>query len=229
MVKIMCGRYTLYTDGTVIAQQFELTEVPVLEPHYNIAPTQPVAVVRQTQQGRALHALRWGLVPPWAKDPAIGSRMINARAETVAEKPSFRSALRRRRCLVLADGFYEWQAVGKGPKQPFYIHLKDKQPFVFAGLWEVWGDTHNQLESCTIITTTPNALMQPIHNRMPVILPPEQYATWLDPELTDTGPLTALLQPYTAEKMDAYPVSRTVNRALHDSPDCIAPLAATAE
>jgi putative SOS response-associated peptidase YedK len=212
----------------VLAEQFELSEVPDLEPRYNIAPTQDVAVVRQEGSTRALALLRWGLVPSWSKDPTIGARMINARAETAAEKPAFRAAFKQRRCLVLADGFYEWQSSGQGrQKQPFYIHMKDGKPFALAGLWERWqGDEGGStLETCTILTTEPNELVRPIHNRMPVILAPADYGQWLDPAMQQAGPLQAMLQPYPAAALDAYPVSRAVNNARHDSPECVAPLA----
>ncbi len=228
----MCGRYTLHASGEQVAQQFALPTVPDLPPRYNIAPTQAVAVVRQTARTRELAWLRWGLVPPWADSPAIGARMINARAETVADKPSFRHALRQRRCLIIADGFYEWHAVAgarragrRGSKTPYYMQLADGAPFAFAGLWEVWRHGDGFLETCTIITTEPNRLLAPIHNRMPVILSPEHYALWLAPALHDDRALTALLQPYPPDAMRARPVSCAVNNAAHDAPDCIAPLA----
>jgi putative SOS response-associated peptidase YedK len=167
----------------------------------------------------------WGLIPSWAKDPAIGSRMINARGETLAEKPSFRSAFRRRRCLIPADGFYEWQQVpGHKTKTPMYIRLKSGEPFAFAGLWESWNapDGSNIL-SCTIITTSPNALMQPIHNRMPVILPASAYAQWLEPGEQNPADLQPLLQAYPPEEMTAYPVSTLVNRPENDVAACIQP------
>lgn len=227
----MCGRFTLYASGEQVAQQFALPCVPGLPPRYNIAPTQAVAVVRQRAATRELVWLRWGLVPPWADSPAIGARMINARAETVAVKPSFRHALRQRRCLVIADGFYEWQAAvstgrtgRRGGKNPFYMQRADGAPFAFAALWETWQRGDAPLETCTIITTAPNSLLAPIHNRMPAILPPEHYALWLDPALHDDSALTALLQPYPSAALRARPVSRAVNNATHDAPDCIAPL-----
>ena len=181
----MCGRFTLRAPASVIAEQFSLFEVPWLKPRFNIAPTQPVPVVRMTPQQAAPQRqfvfLHWGLVPSWAKDPTIGNRMINARAETVADKPAFRTALRRRRCLIVADGFYEWQTAGKR-RQPMFIHIRDDRPLAFAGLWESWeGADHSALESCTILTTAANDLVRPIHDRMPVIVAPEDYADWLDP------------------------------------------------
>jgi putative SOS response-associated peptidase YedK len=226
----MCGRFTLHTTGALVAQQFELPNTPDLQPRYNIAPTQDVAVVRQEAGVRALVALRWGVVPSWSKEPSIGVRMINARGETVAEKPAFRAAFKYRRCLVLADGFYEWQAAGKGhQKQPYYVQRQDKAPFAFAGLWERWSDQNGDgsvLETCTIITTAPNELMRPIHERMPVILLPEDYALWLDSSMQEPGPLEALLHPYPTDLLTAYPVSRAVNNARHDSPECLEPAAA---
>lgn len=221
----MCGRFSLRSEGQAVAAQFGLAEVPDLTPRYNIAPTQPVAVVRQAEQGRALAMLRWGLVPAWADDPATGNRMINARAETAAEKPAFRNALRRRRCLVVADGFYEWQASGQGRrKQPYYIRLMDTAPFAFAGLWEHWEGQGQALDTCTILTTEPNDVVRPIHNRMPVIVPPEAYDLWLDPDTQQAGPLQTILQPYADEALIAYPVDTYVNQVGHDDPRCVAQL-----
>lgn len=224
----MCGRFTLRTPTPVLIQQFQLGLFAPLPPRYNIAPTQPIAVVRQLGPGepRQLDTLRWGLIPSWAKDPAIGNRMINARAETVAEKPAYRAAFRQRRCLVLADGFYEWQKSPAG-KQPYYIRLADDRPFAFAGLWERWQDKTLKdapiIESCTVITTDANRLVQPIHDRMPAILAPEDYAHWLDPHVAAAEQLTPLLRPYPAEEMTTYPVSPLVNRPTSDSPECIKP------
>lgn len=219
----MCGRFTLATSGTQLAAQFALTEVPQLAPRYNIAPTQSVAAVRAAANGRELALLRWGFVPVWAKDPSIGARMINARAETAAEKPSFRTALRQRRCLIPADGFYEWQAV-PGGKQPFYFHMADGAPFALAGLWERWKSPEGApLESCTILTTEANDLLRPFHDRMPVIIAPEEYARWLDPALRDPEAVHDLLSPYDSDLMAAHPVSREVNRVANDGPQLIAP------
>ncbi len=223
----MCGRFTLTADLNAVQEAFPWMYVPEgLQPRYNIAPTQPVAVVANDGKNR-LDYFTWGLVPSWAKDPEIGSRMINARAETLAEKPSFRNAFRRRRCLVLADGFYEWRASADSKrKTPMYIQLASGKPFAFAGLWEVWnGPDGSQILSCTIITTSPNALMEPIHNRMPVILPPEAYPLWLLPGEQDPARLASLLAPYPAEGMHAYPVSTLVNSPANDLPACIAPVA----
>ncbi len=216
----MCGRYTLKTPVDNLAKQFEVEEYPSsLTPSYNIAPTQSVATVLVEDGKRKLEMLHWGLIPSWADDPTIGNRMINARAETVATKPSYRSAFKNRRCLILADGFYEWQKTSDG-KQPYYIHMEDGSPFAFAGLWESW---HNgtEIRSSTIITTEPNELVGDIHNRMPVILHPEDYEMWLDPDFDEKEPLTTLLKPYPASEMEAYPVSRTVNKPSNDYPEVI--------
>lgn len=181
----MCGRFSQTASPEAIALQFEVAELPLLKPHYNIAPSQPVVAIRiePDTSTRKLVMLRWGLISSWAKDPKIGSQCINAKAETVAVKPSFRSAFKKRRCLVVATGFYEWQVQGR-TKQPMWIGLRSKQPFAFAGLWEHWKPAEGEsLETCTIITTEPNDLMAPIHNRMPVILAPAAYDQWLDPPL----------------------------------------------
>lgn len=230
----MCGRFSLNQTGEALAKAFDLKTVPPVAPRYNIAPTQPIATVVATAEDPDphFHLLQWGLIPSWAKDPAIGSRMINARAETVAEKPSFRAAFKRRRCLVLADGFYEWQLqTNSKTKQPHYIFLKDHRPFAFAGLWEHWADptSGGELQTCTIVTTAANELMEPIHDRMPVILPPEDYAAWLDPSYYDPQALQAMLRPYEAEAMDRYPVATVVNKPQNDGPDCVAPLTSEAQ
>ncbi|MBX0330431.1 SOS response-associated peptidase [Oscillochloris sp. ZM17-4] len=220
----MCGRYTLRASGGQVAEQFGLADAPQLAPRYNIAPTQLVPVVRAGAEGRELALLRWGLVPFWAKDLAIGAKMINARSETVAEKPAFRAALRQRRCLILADGFYEWQAT-PGGKQPFYFRVGDGAPFAMAGLWESWrGPDDATVQTCTILTTRANPLLAPLHDRMPVILPPDEYRLWLDPSLREAGPLEHLFDPFPAEDMDAYPVGKDVNRVANDSAALIAPL-----
>jgi putative SOS response-associated peptidase YedK len=220
----MCGRYTLKTPADVLAERFDLDEYPSsLTPNYNIAPTQEVAAVVEEDEKRKLELFRWGLVPSWAKDPAIGNKMINARAETVSEKPSFRSAFKKRRCLIVADGFYEWQKSDNG-KQPFYIRMKDSSPFAFAGLWESW-DKGEEIRSCSIITTDANDLMNEIHHRMPVILPPENYGVWLDPDFDEKEALSDLLRPYPSEEMKAYAVSRRVNRPSNNEPSVIEPAA----
>ena len=176
---------------------------------------------------KQIEFFHWGLIPSWAKDPKIGNRMINARSETLAEKPSFRNAYKRRRCLVLADGYYEWQKIpGEKTKQPVYIRLKSQKPFAFAGLWAVWKGTgmDELLCSCTIITCPPNAVLAEIHHRMPVILPADAYAAWLAPDDQSSEVLQPLLVPYADEEMEAYPVSRFVNRSANNSPECIAPV-----
>ncbi len=221
----MCGRFTLTVDPAQLQETFPWISIPDnLTPRYNIAPTQPVAVVPNTGENK-LDFFLWGLIPSWAKDPEIGNRLINARSETLAEKPSFRTAYRRRRCLVLADGFYEWQLNPDGKtKTPVFIRLKSGAPFAFAGLWEIWMHPDgSEVRSTTIITTKPNQLMQPIHNRMPVILPPDTYEKWLDPSEQGPESLNALLQPYSDTEMTAYLVSRLVNNPKNDVPECINP------
>jgi putative SOS response-associated peptidase YedK len=222
----MCGRFTLTTSRKQVAEQFPLFEVPDLEPRFNIAPTQPVAAARvlAEPERREVVLLRWGLIPSWADDPAIGNRLLNARAETVADKPSFRSAYRKRRCLIPADGFYEWQKLGK-QKQPYFIHLRDGALFAFAGLWEHWERDGQPVESCTILTTTANELVRPLHERMPVIIEPRDYPRWLDPGNQTAAGLDVLLRPYPAEAMGLYAVSTHVNNPRHEDAECLKPLA----
>jgi len=239
----VCGRYTLTTPGDLIAELFELAEPPETIARYNIAPTQEVATVRGTGEGgradgperervagktRELALLRWGLVPHWADDPSIGNRMINARAETAAEKPAFRTSFKRKRCLILADGFYEWQKLAGGTKQPWYFRLESAEPFAFAGLWARWkprdADGEQPIDSCTILTTEANELVGKVHHRMPVILAPDAYDLWLDPDLGDREPLEAVLGPFDPEKMIAYPVSTRVNSPANDDPRVIEPI-----
>jgi putative SOS response-associated peptidase YedK len=218
----MCGRYTLKSPLSVLTERFDIEESPSsLSPSYNIAPTQQVATVLSENGKRKLEMLRWGLIPSWADDPEIGNRMINARSETVAEKPSYRRAFKRSRCLILADGFYEWQRTDSG-KQPFHIRMQDESPFAFAGLWESW-DKGDGLRSCTIITTEANDLVGEVHNRMPVILHAEDYEMWLDLDFDEREPLTSLLKPYPAETMEAYPVSRRVNKPSNNEPGVVEP------
>lgn len=224
----MCGRFTLRASPGVIAEQFGLFEAPDFAARYNIAPSQPVPVVRlrpaDPEGRRELVLLRWGLVPSWADDPSIGNRLINARAESAARKPAFRKAFVRRRCLVVADGFYEWQGVGRS-KRPYLIRMRDERPFAFAGLWESWdGADHSHIESCTILTTEANALVRPLHDRMPVVIAPEDYARWLDASDEAAERAGALLRPFAAEPMVAIPVSTRVNNPAHEDPGCIAPL-----
>jgi putative SOS response-associated peptidase YedK len=219
----MCGRFTLGATAATLAAQFDLANVPTWTPRYNIAPTQEVLVVLQPspQANREARLHRWGLIPPWAKDPSIGNRMINARAETVATKPAFRRAFKERRCLLLADGLYEWQRQERR-KQPFYIRLRDGRPFAFAGLWEHWeGSEGMAIQSCTILTTTSNEVVGRIHDRMPVILSPTDYDRWLDPSIQEPAVLQTLLRPYPADEMMAYPVSTRVNNPANDSPECV--------
>jgi putative SOS response-associated peptidase YedK len=221
----MCGRFSLGAT-TRVGQLFSLPNWPETSPRYNIAPSQTVpAVIRNRETGtREFRPFRWGLVPSWAKDPAIGNRMINARSETAATKPTFRKPLRERRCLILADGFYEWKREGER-KQPYHIKLREGQPFAFAGLWDHWQPPDSALlETCTILTTVSNDVVRQIHDRMPVILPPDAYNVWLDPAMRDVEPVQALLMSYPAEEMIAYPVSTRVNSPAYDSPECIAPL-----
>ena len=222
----MCGRFTLTHSMEELAEEFELPGHVVkseITPRYNIAPTQTISAILMDVDStiRTLQRFRWGLVPAWAKDPSIGSRMINARAETLAEKPSFRSAFRARRCLIPADGFYEWKKTNR-KKQPYYIQMDDKSLFAFAGLWEHWENADGSvIDSCTIITTGPNALMADLHNRMPVIVARAHYARWLDPATRNPTELQPILQPYPAEKMTAYPVSTFVNHVMNNEATCI--------
>lgn len=221
----MCGRYTLTAPAEVLTEIFDLAESIELHPRYNIAPTQETAVVGLNHEGkRSLGLMRWGLIPHWAKDPSIGNRLINARAETVAEKPAFRSSFAKRRCLVPADGFYEWQKAGSR-KQPYYLQLAEHRPFAFAGLWARWSPPEGEpVKSFTLLTTTPNEVAAKVHDRMPVILPAEHYELWLDPEVHDREALEAVLGPFPAEGMEAYPVSTLVNSPKNDEPRCIEPL-----
>ncbi len=222
----MCGRFTQAQIAELDREVFKLLSVPRLPPRYNVAPTQDVAVVREggRGKGRSVDLVRWGLIPAWAKDPTIGSRLINARAETLAVKPAFESAFRYRRCLIPSDGFYEWEKTPRG-KQPHYIRMRDGRVFAYAGLWERWEDPgHDPIETCTIITTDANELVAPIHDRMPAIVRPERYDEWLDPAHRDPRSLRPLLTAYPAEEMASHPVSTYVNRPEHDGPACIEPI-----
>ncbi len=223
----MCGRFILIAPGEAIAELFQLTEIPTLVPRYNIAPTQPVAAVRLSPSSgaRELSYFHWGLIPRWAKDTKIGSRMINARSETAAEKPSFRSAFKYRRCLVPADGFYEWQKINGG-KQPVRIQMKTGLPFAIAGLWEHWiSSDGSEIESCTLLTTEPNNLLRPVHNRMPVLLDPADFDLWLDTKSYQGDDVQQLLRPFSGEEMAFYPVSTHVNNPRNEDPLCVQPLA----
>jgi putative SOS response-associated peptidase YedK len=222
----MCGRYRLSRRKELLAQHFGADFADVdWEPRYNIAPTQAVPVLRLGHSSKlGASAMRWGLIPSWATDPAIGARTINARSETVAGKPSFRESLLRRRCLVPADGFYEWQRSGGG-KQPFCFEVGEAEIFTFAGLWNSWrGPDGQAIESCTILTTTPNDLLADVHDRMPVILGPEHRDRWLDPSLQDAPGVVAMLKPFASNLMRRYPVSKRVNGVANEGPECSAPV-----
>jgi putative SOS response-associated peptidase YedK len=225
----MCGRYTLILlqDLKSIFPWIDGPEDSSTPPRYNIAPTQPILAATNDVKpgGRAkFDYLLWGLIPSWAKDPKIGNRMINARAETLAEKPAFRTALRRRRCLIPADGFYEWRKNADGSKTPMYVRRKDGEPFAFAGLWDDWHDPAgggSQVRSCTIITTRPNALMAPIHDRMPVIVPAEKQRRWLAAQEVEAAEVADVLEPCAADAFEARAVSTIVNNARNERPECI--------
>ncbi len=207
----MCGRFAQRTSPKTLAKQFQVKEVPNIEARYNIAPTQNILAVQETPDGREMKWLKWGLVPSWAKDASMGARLINARSETVTEKPAFREAFKHRRCLIPSDGFYEWQCTD-GKKQPFFFQLKDEQPFGFAGLWDRWTSEDGKvIESCTILTTTANKVLAPVHDRMPVIVHPEDYELWLDEDVRKHELLKDVLQPYPADEMTSYPVSTSIN------------------
>jgi putative SOS response-associated peptidase YedK len=221
----MCGRFTLTTSAQQVAEHFGLAEMPELSPRYNIAPTQPVAIVRGTGVGRdpVLEVRRWGLIPSWAKDPGIGSRMINARIETAAEKPAFRAAFRRRRCLVPADGFYEWKPHPKR-RRPHHVRLGDGELFGLAGLFEAWKSPGGEIiESCTLLTTAANAALRSLHDRMPVLIDPEHYPDWLDPELQDPAAIRSLTRPSLSDRLHFHPVGFQVNDPRNDDPICIEP------
>ncbi len=223
----MCGRYTITINPDTMREELHLADIPAeVQPRYNVAPTQQIAVVRSADE-RKVEMMHWGLIPFWAKDPTIGSRLINARSETLLEKPAFKNAFAKRRCLILADGFYEWQKGGgpKGRSQPYLFKLADDKPFAFAGLWEFWRSPEGQeVVSCTIITTEANGLVKPVHDRMPVMLSGDNLWAWLTLEQPDHR--LNLLKPYPEEKMKAYPVSPLVNRPELDTPELVLPVAA---
>ena len=225
----MCGRFALNTSAEDLTKVFQIVgDVPAIVARYNVAPSQAIAAVRRVagEEGRRLVLLKWGLVPAWAKDPEIGARMINARAESAAEKPSFRDALKKRRCLIPASGFYEWREIA-GRKVPHFIQRSDLQPLAFAGLWESWRSPDGaSLESCTILTTEANDLLKPLHDRMPVILDPSAFDAWLDPTQTNVELLKPLLRPFASEALSVFPVSLRVNSPKNDDPSCIEPAAA---
>jgi len=227
----MCGRFTLRNPHLLQRELFQLADIPALPARFNIAPTQQIAAIRQLpdQPRRELALLHWGLIPSWAKDPKIGNTLINGRSETAATKPAFRSAFKSRRCLIPADGFYEWQRTPDG-KRPYYIHRRDGQPFAFAGLWDRWHNPDDgATESATILTTSPNDLMRPIHDRMPVILPADEYTKWLDPEVKDAKLLEPLLKPCDPADWEAIGVSTYVNTPRHDDERCISPVETTTQ
>jgi putative SOS response-associated peptidase YedK len=214
----MCGRYTIIATPEALRALFGYDERPNFPPRYNVAPTQPIPVVRLIDGKRHFALVRWGLLPSWVKDPKKFTLLINARGETVAEKPAYRAAMERRRCLIPADGFYEWKA-GTPRKQPYYIRAKDGSPLAFAGLWETWtGPNGEELETAAIVTTSANKTLSPIHDRMPVVVPPDAFDLWLD--ATNEDPLTAsaLIAPAPEGLLEAYPVSTEVNRVANDNP-----------
>jgi putative SOS response-associated peptidase YedK len=221
----MCGRFVLISDAQTIQTAFDLSSTPHdTVARFNIAPTQPVAVITN-ENPHELTYHRWGLIPSWSKDMKIGSTLINARSETIEEKPSFRTAFKRRRCLIPADGFFEWKKQVDDSKTPMFIHLKDNPLFAFAGLWEVWNSPEgDEIRTCTILTTDANPFMASIHHRMPVILPRSDYEAWLSDEQS-AGFLKAMLKPYDPDQMTAYEVSRLVNKPSNDTPECIEPVA----
>ncbi|MBI5249382.1 MAG: SOS response-associated peptidase [Desulfomonile tiedjei] len=222
----MCGRFVLMALGKTLAEIFEVKEAIDEQPRYNVAPTQNVRIVRLNHQTahREMSMVKWGLIPSWAKDPSIGTRLINARSETVHQKPAFRASFKSRRCLVPSDGFYEWEKKAK-VKQPYLFRMVDDRPFAFAGLWDRWQAPDGKVtESCTIITTPANERLISIHDRMPAILKPEDYGIWLDPAVKNPNALLELMIPFPSELMTGIPVSTKVNRASYDGPDCIEPI-----
>ena len=219
----MCGRFTVTATPSMIASHFGLDESIEFPPNYNITPSQQIPVVRLMEGKRFLSLMRWGLIPHWAKDEKIGYKMINARAETAFEKPAFRAAAKSRRCLIPASGFYEWKKSGK-LKQPYFVTVRGQYVFSFAGLWEIWHKSEEDVVvSCSVLTTDANELMAPIHNRMPAIIAPGNYDKWMFAEV-GKDVLTSLLQPFSTDQMDAYPVSQAVNNPKNNTPECIAPL-----
>ncbi|MGC1465999.1 MAG: SOS response-associated peptidase [Pseudolabrys sp.] len=219
----MCGRFIITSPPEAFRALFEYDEQPNFPPRYNVAPTQPIAIVRVVGGKRQFALVRWGLLPSWVKDPKTFSLLINARGESAADKPAFRAAMRRRRCLIPVDGFYEWQNIG-GRKRPFFIRAKSGRPFAFAGLWETWtGPNGEELETAAIVTTTANRALAPIHERMPVIVPPDAFGLWLNASEVDVHAAAALIVPAPDEFLDAYEVSTAVNRVANDSPALIAP------
>ncbi|HJP18319.1 MAG TPA: SOS response-associated peptidase [Nitrospinota bacterium] len=219
----MCGRFSLNCNTSDIVKEFNVDKaLAELKPSYNIAPSQMVAAIIN-DGSNCLVQFKWGLIPSWAKDRAIGNKMINARGETLSEKPSFKNALKKNRCLIIADGFYEWKKEGK-QKIPFYIRLKTKKPFGFAGLFDKWiSPDGKEIKSCAIVTTQSNKLLKPVHHRMPVIIPKDKEGLWLDPAIEDIKETLPILNSYSSDEMEYYEVSKTVNSPANNSPECIKP------
>ncbi len=225
----MCGRFSLTVPPEEIREFLGFPEQPNFPPRYNIAPTQPIAVVMRGADGRHFTLMRWGLWPSWVKDPKDFPTLINARGESVAVKPAFRAAMRRRRCLIPADGFYEWQASGKGQKIPHLIRRPDGGPFAFAGLWETWlGAAGEEIDTATIVTTTANEKLKPLHARMPVVVAPEDFARWLDADANPPDAVADIIRPAQGDFFEAFPISTRVNSVANDDPDIQAPLAEAA-
>jgi putative SOS response-associated peptidase YedK len=225
----MCGRYTLTTSPRSLRELFRFEDWPDFPPRYNIAPSQPIAIVRMSEGKRQFALVRWGLLPPWVKDPRTFSLLLNARGESVNDKPAFRNAMKRRRCLIPADGFYEWKRDG-GRSQPYFVRAKSGEPLAFAGLWECWiGPNGEELETATIVTTRANRTLSEIHERMPVIIPPEAFDLWLNGDAADAETAAALIAPAPDDLLVAYPVSPAVNRTANDGAALIEPFAAGPE
>ncbi|MFO1020208.1 MAG: SOS response-associated peptidase [Planctomycetales bacterium] len=221
----MCGRFTLRATPAELQEAFHLLRQLELRPNYNVAPTQSIPVIRETEGHREAALMSWGLVPSWAKERKIGNNLINARADGIDSKPSFRAAFKRKRCLIPADGFYEWKVLGPKEKQPYFIHRRDNKPFAFAGLWEFWKSPEGEeLESACLITTTPNGVMEPIHNRMPVILAPEMYDVWMNTPEGEAKSLLGLLVPCPDDWLVAEAVSKLVNKPANNVPQCVVPI-----
>jgi putative SOS response-associated peptidase YedK len=220
----MCGRLSQATSAEKAQRILDIINSLDMEARYNIAPSQSIAAVRQDSNHNNKWAiLHWGLIPFWAKEKKIGYKMINAKAETLGQKPAFRNAYKNHRCIIPADGFYEWKKIA-GAKQPYYIRNKTEEPLMFAGLWERWKGEGEEIESCTIITTPANDLIKPLHDRMPAIITKEMWNKWLDPEITDVSQFQVMLAPYPSKQLTAYAVSRMVNTPANDSPECIEPV-----